>query len=192
VVVVFIGSVAALWRVGDVNERLDRTGALAGIGGLIERAVGLWPRLWLPYRDAGLDPSSVSRELIPFFHYIERCTTRNDRLIMTHLYPDVFVMAARGFAGGHEAYREPFYTSTADQNKMLARLQRESVPFVLVAAWREEEFRGNFAQVVAYVDERYRTMTAIQIEDGQEVRVLVEENRAAVRVDPETGWPCFR
>lgn len=191
-VIVLIVSVAALALVGDVYERLGRTGTRAGLRGVTERVAGLWPRLWRSHRDAGLPPSGVSQALMPFFYYLERCTSTDDRLIMTHLYPDVFVMAGRGFAGGHEAYREPFYATTTDQNQMLARLRRESVPFVLLAAWREDEFRGNFEQLAIYIDDRYQPMTSFSVEESEEVRVLVEKRRAAVRVDPETGWPCFK
>ena len=109
---------------------------------------------------------------------------------MTHLDPDVFVMAERGFAGGHEAYREGFYTSAADEEQMLMRLRRQSVPFVLIFAAQEREFRNNFDRLASYVDERYQPMTSFPIEGGA-VGVLVQENRAAVRLDQQTGWPCF-
>jgi hypothetical protein len=191
VTVVLAISVAAVADVGRVEDRLDRTGMKEGIEGLTERVGVLQSRLWLTYRDAGMPPSGVSEALLPFFHYLQRCTSRDDRLIMTHLYPDVFVMAERGFAGGHEAYREGFYTSAADEEQMLMRLRRQSVPFVLIFAAQEREFRDNFDRLASYVDERYQPMTSFPIEGGA-VGVLVQENRAAVRLDQQTGWPCFK
>ena len=191
-VIVLAISVAAVAEVGSVEDRLDRMGVKAGIRGLSARAGDLQSRLWLTHRDAGLPPSGVSEALLPFFHYLQRCTSRDDRLIMTHLYPDVFVMAERGFAGGHEAYREAFYTSAADQEQMLARLRRQSVPFVLIFAAQEREFRDNFDRLASYVDERYQPMTSFPVEESGAVRVLVQKNRAAVRLDRQTGWPCFK
>ena len=168
--VVLAISAAAVAAVGGVGDQLERMGVKAGIRGPFERARSLQSRLWLTHRDAGSPPSSVSEALLPFFHYLQRCTSRDDRLIMTHLYPDVFVMAERGFAGGHEAYREGFYTSAADQEQMLARLHRQSVPFVLISAAQEVEFRDNFDRLASYIDERYQPMTSVPVEESGAVR----------------------
>jgi len=182
-------TVAAVVSVGSVREQVARTGVPRGIEGLSARAAVLG-RLWGPHRDAGFTPSSVSQALLPFFGYLQRCTSPQDRLVMTWLYPDVFVMAERGFAGGHVALLDGFYSSAAEQHRTLARLRRESVPFVLMVVGREDGFRASFPLLSAHIDSRYEALTEVPVE-GTSVRVLVERDRAARGLDRQTGWPCF-
>jgi hypothetical protein len=187
VVVLLAATAGAIAVVGDWNSQLNRSGVRDGAGGVIARASDLQSRLWSGHRDTRLPPSGVSEALLPFFPYVDRCTAITDRLLMTRLYPDVFVLAGRGFAGGHVALLEGFYSSVEDQERMIAQLRRESVPLVLML--RDEEFRGDFELVSAYIDARYEPMTDIAVEEAA-LRVLVDKHRPR-RTDPATGWPCF-
>jgi hypothetical protein len=189
VAVVAALTAAAVVRAGDLDAQLDRADLRSGV---MTRAARLNARLWLPHRDAGNTPSGVSDALAPFFEYVGRCTTTDDRLLMTQLYPDVFVLAERGFAGGHVAFLEGFYTSPADQQRTLARLRGEPVPFILFIRSREDLFRDNFDLLRPYVDDHYRLMTELPLEETDAVRVFVDARRAVRRTDAATGWPCFR
>lgn len=184
-----IVTVAAIAIVGNVREQVARTGVTRGREAVSARLSALG-RLWGPHRDAGFTPSSVSQALLPFFAYLQRCTSPEDRLMMTWLYPDVFVMAERGFAGGHLAFLDGFYSSAADQHRTVARLRRESVPFVLMVAGREDGFRASFPLLSEYIDSRYRPVAEVPVETTG-VRVLAEQERPAGRLDSQTGWPCF-
>jgi hypothetical protein len=110
---------------------------------------------------------------------------------MTRLYPDVFVLAERGFAGGHVAFLEGFYSSPSDQELTLARIRRESVPFVLVLEDQEDTFRRGFERVADHVRTHYAPMADIAVEETARLSVFVENDRRSTTTDAATGWPCF-
>ncbi len=180
---------AAVCRAGDLDSQIDRSGLQSGLGPRVAR---LHSQLWGTHRAAGMTPSGVSNALLPFFEYLARCTHRDDRFLMAQLYPDVFVLAERGFAAGHVAFLEGFYTSEADQQLALARMQRESVPFVLLIRNREDVFRDNFDLLQRHIDGRYRLMADFPIEETDAVNAYVDATRAPLGTDPSTGWPCFQ
>ena len=111
---------------------------------------------------------------------------------MTGLSPDVFVLANRGFAGGQMAFRPAFYDTPADQRKAIARMQSQSVPFVIVNLEEEVGFRGALPLVAAYVDGHYDPLTHIPVPGTRGLQVFVERGRRAPAADPDTGWPCFK
>ena len=189
VVALVVMTVAAVCRAGDLSSQIDRSNLPSGLS---ERVAELRGQLWRSHRAAGMTPSGVSNALLPFFEYLSRCTTTSDRLLMSQLYPDVFVLAERGFAAGHVAFLEGFYASQADQQLALARLRRESVPFVLLIRSREDVFRDNFDLLQPYIDARYRLMTEFLVEETDAVRVYADAERAMAATDPSTGWPCFQ
>ena len=110
---------------------------------------------------------------------------------MTGLQPDVFVLANRGFAGGQMAYRPSFYASEKDQKTAIARMQAQSVPFVIVALEEESGFRGALPLVAAYVDSHYEPLALIPVPDTRGLQLFVEKDRRSSGLDQETGWPCF-
>ena len=128
---------------------------------------------------------------MPFFGYVERCSSPRDRLVMTGLQPDVFVLANRGFAGGQMAYRPAFYATEKDQRKAIARMESQSVPFVIVALEEESGFRGALPLVAAYVDAHYERLTLVPVPGTRGLEIFVERRRHAVARDEATGWPCF-
>jgi hypothetical protein len=190
VVLVALSSVAVA-AAGDLHSQVDRAGVATGVDGVRARVRALDHRLWGRQRDAGMSPSGVSDALAPFYGYLDRCSARTDRLMMTRLYPDVFVLAERGFAGGHVAFLEGFYASPEEQRATLARMRHESVPFVLMVAEREDAFRRSFPLLGAHLDADYQPMTDIPLEDTDAVRVLVEKKRVSSHRDAQTGWPCL-
>jgi hypothetical protein len=185
-------TVGAVALAGDLHAQVDRSEVRSGLTGLHARYTDLQSRLWGTHRDARMPPSSVSEALSPFFGYVNRCTRPDDRLVMAQVYPDVFVLAERGFAGGQLAFLEGFYTSPADQRLTLSRMQRESVPFVLLMRNREDVFRANFDLISQYIDGRYRPMADVPVEGTDAVRLFVDTQRSSSGIDHETGWPCLK
>ena len=110
---------------------------------------------------------------------------------MTGLQPDVFVLANRGFAGGQMAYRPSFYAFEKDQRKAIARMQAQSVPFVIVALEEESGFRGALPLVAAYVDAHYEPLAMIPVPDTRGLQIYIERGRRAATIDAATGWPCL-
>ena len=188
---VFALTVKAVSVISDVPGELNRAGILNRSGALTERIADLSTRLRKTMPAGSHVPSRNSEALLPFYAYVERCSSPRDRLVMTGLQPDVFVLANRGFAGGQMAYRPSFYASEKDQKTAIARMQAQSVPFVIVALEEESGFRGALPLVAAYVDSHYEPLALIPVPDTRGLQLFVEKDRRSSGLDQETGWPCF-
>jgi hypothetical protein len=188
---IFVLTAGAVSVVGDVPGELNRAGILNRSGAMMERIDDLSTRLRKTLPEGNHVPSRNSEALMPFFVYLERCSSPRDRLVMTGLQPDVFVLANRGFAGGQMAYRPAFYASEKDQRKAIARMQSQSVPFVIVALEEETGVRAALPVVAAYVDAHYEPLARIPVRDTRGLQIYVERGRRAASVDAATGWPCF-
>jgi hypothetical protein len=189
--VVFVLTAKAVTVVGDVPGELNRAGVLNRAGAMSERIDDLNDRLRKTMPRGSHMPSRNSEALVPFYAYVERCTAPRDRLVMTGLSPDVFVLANRGFAGGQMAYRPAFYASEKDQRKAIARMRSQSVPLVIVSLEEEAGFRGALPLVAAYVDAHYEPVAQIPVPETRGLQLYVEKGRRSAGEDVVTGWPCF-
>ena len=189
--IVFALTARAVSVIADVPGELNRAGVLNRPGAMTDRIADLSTRLRKTMPAGSHVPSRNSEALLPFFAYIERCSSPNDRLVMTGLWPDVFVLANRGFAGGQMAYRPAFYAAEKDQRKAIARMQSQSVPFVIVALEEETGFRGALPLIAAYVDTHYEPLALIPVPQTRGLQIYVERGRRAAGRDEATGWPCF-
>jgi hypothetical protein len=189
--VVLVVTSMTVWVVGDVHDKLDEAGAFDDWEHVREHARLLWLVAHRQERDVRKYPSRVSASLVPFYLYLERCSAPTDRILVSGSYPDVFVLARRGFAAGHVAFRLGYYNSDADQTLMLSRMTHESVPFVLLVQDEQAAFEAGFPKLMSYITTAYDVMTDLPVEGMQGVRVMVERQRRRERVDTSTGWPCF-
>jgi hypothetical protein len=138
----------------------------------------------------GLIPNS-SRPLVPFLQHVRECTSPDDRLMYVGYQPEVYVVAGRGFAGGHIIYSGRFHADPRQQALTVQRLSHEAVPFVLLPAGMRAHFRTEFPQVWRYVEARYRRLTTVD-PGGAAVDILIDTSRAtAATIDRATGWPCL-
>lgn len=181
----------AIWRIGDASDKLDEVGVFDDLEHVQEHLAAVVQAVTQPEMDVRKLPSRVSAGLVPFFHYVDRCTGPNDRLLVSGPYPDVFVLARRGFAAGHIAFLEGWYTSDADQALSLDRMHRQSVPFVVLPLDDQDTFARNFPQVLAHVENAYELMADLPADGLKGIRVLVERARPRTGTDATTGWPCF-
>lgn len=190
--VVLVATAFSIWSLGDVTGKLDEVGVFEDdLEHVEQHTAALITALTRPEMEARKLPSRVSAGLVPFFHYVNRCTDAKDRLLVSGPYPDVFVLSRRGFAGGHIAFLEKFYHSDADQLLALERMKHESVPFVILPLDDQDAFARSFPKVLAHVTEAYDVMADIPVDGLKGVRVMVERARPRHGTDPETGWPCF-
>jgi hypothetical protein len=190
--VVMVCTAVTIWRVGDVTDKLDEVGAFADdLDHVRQHTAAVVNALTSPEKDARKLPSRVSAGLVPFFHFLDRCTAPTDRLLVSGPYPDVFVLARRGFAGGHIAFMEAFYHDEVDQRLTLTRMQRESVPFVVLPLDDQDAFARSFPKILAHLTAAYDLLADIPVDGLKGVRILVERARPRRGTDPETGWPCF-
>ena len=191
-VVVVAISVAAFGKVTGVREQFERSGIPGGIGGVWERAAKMSGLLAGPHRQDVAPPSRYTTALMPFFAYLDRCTSSDDRMVVTSLMPEVLVMAGRGFGGGTVALIGS-YQFESGEDRTIERLQAQSVPFALTID-SDEGFRRSFGRLAAYLTREYEPMVDIPVEGvgPPGVRVLVKRDRPSARTDPATGWRCFR
>jgi hypothetical protein len=181
-------SVAAISAVSEMPERISRTGIGEGLQGIRARAAVVSPLLRGGHRQGLAPPSRYSEALLPFFAYLDRCSSRSDRLIVTGEFPDVVVLAGRGFAGDGVVFGA-WYSSVIRQDRTLERLRARPALFALMID--TAAFRARFPRIDAYVTEEYKPMAEVAADGAGTVSILVHRDRTPVGVDPGTGWPCF-
>jgi len=172
----------------EPGEKLEQSRLLAGPGATAER----WRQVTTSLQQdlAGPLPNGPSEALVPFLRYVRRCTAPDDRLMYLGYGPEVYVLARRGFAGGHMMFIWGFHSSHEEQALTLRRLQRQQVPFVIAPPEAAGHMARVFADVWREIEPRYRPMTSIEWNNG-EIDILVDPSRTPSGVDAETGWPCF-
>jgi hypothetical protein len=180
---------ASIVAVGGTMEQLDRTGLLGRVvdapGRFGERASDLRAR-FTSYQI----PSRATAALVPFFAYVDRCTTEEHRLLMGGFDPEIPFYARRLFAAG-QAYFASYFSSTDNQLMALGRMRRQVVPLFILSSDYAEEFEQRFPIVAAYVHARYMLLTEVTVEKDRYVRIFVDSGLRSAGLDPETGWPCF-
>ena len=180
---------AAIARVGEVGERLERTGLAEGVEATMLRAGQVADLLRQPHRQAAAPPSYVSAALMPFYAYLDRCMPPADRLLVTGEFPDVPVLAGRRFASDG-VVMGAWYSSAVRQDETLRRMRAHPPLFVVYLDPRA--FTGRFKVISRYVDTEYVPFAVVDTESAGSVPILVHVARRPQRTDAATGWPCFQ
>jgi hypothetical protein len=181
---------ASVLAVGSTYDEIDRAGLLGRRQEIPHRFVERTSDLQARFTDYQL-PTPAARRLVPFFQYLDRCTSRQDRLLIGGFMVEVPFYAQRLFAGGQE-YFGAYFESNANQRFAFDRLRRQSVPFVILPTDYEDEFYNRFPAVAAYVRARYSPLTEVSVSDELTIHILVNRDMPVVSRDRETGWPCSR
>lgn len=188
-VAVLTVSSAAISYVAELPERIDDTGIRDGVDGVRARFLAVSRLLGQRHRQDLAPPSRVAGALMPFFEYLDRCTSESDRLIVTGEFPDVIVLSGRRFASDGAVFGA-WYSSARNQARTVERMRTRPPLFALymdVAA-----FRSRLPLVAQYLDAEHAPMADILVEGADSIPILVQRTRVPVRTDPQTGWPCFR
>jgi hypothetical protein len=189
---VLAGSVAviaiAVFLAFDAGERVTRTHLLRGPAATLTR----WNAVTADLReDFPSVMSSTVEPLALFLDYVRQCTAPDDRLLYVGYEPQVYVLARRGFAGGHMMFFSGFHSTPEEQALTVQRLAAQRVPLVLVPSAGRDDFRRTFAQVSAYVEARYVPMTTIAADAGA-IEVLMDAARGRPPLtDDSRDWPCL-
>ena len=139
-------------------------------------------------------PSRAAMALVPFYDYVDRCTTAGHRLLIVGLIPEAAVFAQRAFAGGQAALVSGYYEDERYQRSIVERLEREVVPFALIQGTSDtDDLDATFPLVASYVRARYGPFATFGDEEGPAgVRVLRHQSQPVTRLDGVTGWPCLK
>ena len=122
--------------------------------------------------------------------YLERCTTRQDRMLVTWFAPEYYVFAGRGFAAGHAMFLRASFATEHDQARMLERLDGESVPVVLVNETEHAEFAQAFPRVAAHIAGRYTVRTRFHHNDDTVIGVAIRNDLAPPAITAGAPWVC--
>ena len=179
---------------GDVERRWDSADLDGGVRAALERTQRLARELAVSPPLRGL-PSLDHPGSLRLAEYVHSCTAPGDRLFIFGNYPEVYFFAARPFAGSHVWLVPGFYSSSRDQQTIVARLQRWPVPIVVTEPHAEydDAYRRYFPEVTAFLDGRYKDAGDVAFGDIK-LRVLVDATRrpsGTFRSSGGASLPCF-
>jgi hypothetical protein len=177
--------------VGDTAEQLNRASLFGGLRRMperfVERSEELHERFNIRQVPAGPVPA-----LELFFDYVDRCTTRDERLLLPGFIPEVAVYAQRPFAGGRSTILPGYIDTTGERQRLVARIAMQKVPFVVVTGKFKDPVWRAYPELAAYVGQHYRQLVTYGPKGDRMVEVYVNHTLRSTSVDAATGWPCFR
>ena len=127
---------------------------------------------------------------------VRDCTAPNSRVLATWFVPELYLFAARGFAGGMVVWFGGHWSDTSFQHTTLRRLDEQSVPIVIIEMSQYDGFRQNYDLVDAYLQAHYRIAGESNLgnpnvaADGY--RVMVRKELTPIRTYEPWGLPCFQ
>jgi len=181
---------ASVVRAGDLFGNIDRT--------------SLWAEWDHPLRLLGTRTSELQQRfarrqiptratagLIPFFEYLDRCSTPDHRLLVGGYLVEVPFFARRRFAAG-QPYFGGSFGGEEGQRLALRRIREEIVPFAIIPSDYASAIESRFYLIDQYLRARYMLMTEVPVSDELVVSILVDSTMVPSGRDRETSWPCFR
>jgi hypothetical protein len=172
--------------VGEAGERLERTGAGAGVEGVRVRLREL-RRVVLP---ASRRTGRLG-DYQPIVDYLDRCTTPSSRILGLTFAPEVFFYSGRAFAGGQVTLTPGYFVTEADADLMLDRLAGEDVPLVILDSDSREEVALDYPRVMGYVHDRYREVGSLPLRGDTRLILLAETSRTPAGRFGSSELPCF-
>jgi hypothetical protein len=158
---------------------------------VVRRASVVWDGLGAPPGDFVEDEDQPG--ILKVAGYIRACTSPGDRLFVLGEHPALYYFADRLFAGGHAWLLPYYYSGDRDEALMVERLRTARVPIVLTetGATYDEDYRSEFEQVHAYLQDAYRDGGEVDYGGSQPLRLLVRADLTPVRRYEPLDLPCF-
>ena len=170
-----------------VPEQLRDTRVADGWAKVAERSTAvrargsIWP--WNGYWPSGDLPDAIE--------YLAACTSPLDRVLLTWPAPEYYYFSRRPFAAGHALLLPPrAFTGAKHQQRMLARLERQFVPLILINQDRRGEFERAYPLLAAYINERYIVSGVFTIYDGAEIAIAHRLDLQPTSTYGPAQWPC--
>ena len=166
-------------------------GFMEGPGEVVRRANVVWDGLGAPPSDFVADTEQPG--ILKVAGYVNACTSPNDRLFVLGEHPALYYFSNRLFAGGHAWLLPYYYSGDADEALIVERLKNADVPIVLTetGASYDEDYRDEFEQVHAYLQDAYTDAGEVEYGGSQPLRLLVREDLTPGRRYEPLGLPCF-
>jgi hypothetical protein len=177
----------AVSQISAVADQYDNAMISRGLSGVRIRSTEVVELLGSSHRAD--TPSRYSTALAPFFEYLDRCSSRTDRLIVTGEFPDVLVLAGRRFAGDGVVFGA-WYSSSTHQDRTLEQIDKDPPLFALHMG-DYSTFQERFSLIDQYLNRGYDDMAEIAVPEAGSIRIVKLRNRTPVGLDASTGWPCF-
>ena len=176
----------------DFYDRLDKAALTDRWGKGFERAAAVSQQLRQDWRLESWIDRPERPELYDLALYVNACTLPTDRVLVQAYMPQVLALARRAFAGGHADLRPGFFGSTSAQELTIQRLQRQSVPIVLLEAGESYgNFREGFPLVTAYLERNYRVAGTREFDGRFGTTLLVRRDRQPTGTYAPLDWPCY-
>jgi hypothetical protein len=184
--------ITALVHVPVAREQIANASLFDGIAAIRSDTRGVTERLertW-PLDGWARDDTRGDVQLAKYF---EACTAPGDRVMVTAYEAPAIGLARRGFAGGVVSLRHGFYQTSEEQQLVIARLERQSVPVIAGPAASElAEYANGLPIVAAYLDREYANLGDRTFGDGLVVSLWVKRTARSVRTYEPLSFPCFR
>lgn len=192
---VVVVAFALLWvpgvLIGGLPATLEQAYLLEGVEVAVERVRSTTRRY---QRTFPLENWSRPNEEGPMrlAFYLRDCTRPTDHVFVPEFLPMVATMAQRPFAGGHPTLRAGFFTTTADQELTIERLEAQSIPIAILPGGElHGPFRASFPLLMAYFDRRYESLGDRDMGDGLVLEILIQRGTTPTGTYTLLEAPCF-
>ena len=124
--------------------------------------------------------------------YLRRCTQPDDRIFAGWFAPELFFFSQRAFAGGMVVTFGHHWSEPANQRRIIATMETESVPIALLQH-DDTDFHQTYDLLDAYLRAQYHTAaeTSFDEPDDPLYTVMVRNGRDPLTTDAATSLPCF-
>ena len=173
----------------DATRRLQKASLTEGPTLAFERTGIVADQVRLEWERIAADPHRDRLTLNDLSRYLNACTLPTDRVFIDAYLPQVVALARRAFAGGHADLRAGMFDTPAAQQLTVARLQRQSVPVVLLDA--SDAFHADFPLVASYFDRHYRFVEMQTFSGRFPLKLYVTRERQPTGRYEAFGWPCY-
>ena len=179
-------------EIGRVPEQLDRAGFFGGLRRLPERFAERSEQLHERFNEHQM-PSRAALALVPFFQYVDRCSTVEHRLLLPGLIPEVAVYAGRPVAGGRLTLLAGYNDAPDDRRDLQEGLNRQLVPYVVVTPNDNATVWSAYPELARFVQDAYEPLVTYRSDTGDPVvEVFISRTLPSLKQDPITGWRCYR
>jgi hypothetical protein len=177
---------------GDFAERLDKASMTDRFGKMFERAHAIAGQLRLEWELSTWTTQPSRPDLITLSLYINACTAPTDRVLVQSYLPQVLALARRAFAGGHADLRPGFFETEEAQRLTVERLQRQSVPIILLDTDKSlDNFRESFPLVMGHIDAQYDATATHEFDRRFGLTLFTRRELKPTSVWEPLGWPCY-